>query len=88
MFRNLTFRKIEPTETSFGILWSIRDLTRCPGVEPVFRECHHGRIVCMSLIATRIVKRILRRIVRITVGESVLRMDADVSNGSRMTSRP
>ena len=55
-----------------------------PGLGPVFKECHHGRIVCMSLITNLDTKVDMK----ITPGESLLRMDADVADGSRMISRP
>ena len=40
----------------------------------------------MSLIVKRIVKRIVKPIMKVTSGESLLRMDADVSDGSRLIS--
>ena len=46
---------------------------------PVFRECHRDRIVCMSLIVNPDVK--------ITSGESLLRIFAGYTDGFRMLSR-
>ena len=58
-----------------------------PGLGPVFRVCHRDRIVCMSLITKVNMNLNMNLNMKITLGESVLRMDADVADGSRIISR-